>query len=354
MCNTYIDLISSYKEFYEKLISYDTKAKGFYFNKDRKYWVVYGYEDCSNLLSNAYVSKKRMLIPLELFDKERGLVERFLHLINKSIIFRDDKKSGVVRLIHDNYKKIDILYIIERLLGKEKIIDEQNLSKLNNYLASLLVGFESDISLTKHAENVGMLFDGRVRDKEHFISIVKSFLIIFDVFKRFYNTTDINTSDIVVTYIAAHQTTMQLIVASLYNIYKFNLSVTRENVRDIITESSRLCSPILCMGRIVTKNINYKDFIFKKGDRIMFYTGMANFDPNVFKNPFEFSLNRYEKPLSFGSGVHMCIGMGISLSFSSKCVDFICSNYSIKNVSVFELIKGVSSLGAFRFSIEVG
>ncbi|WP_407902745.1 cytochrome P450 [Gallibacterium anatis] len=108
------------------------------------------------------------------------------------------------------------------------------------------------------------------------------------------------------------------------------------------------------MGRIVTQNINYKDFIFKKGDRIMFYTGMANFDPNVFKNPFEFSLNRYEKPLSFGSGVHMCIGMGISLSFSSKCVDFICSNYSIKNVSVFELIKGVSSLGAFRFSIEVG
>lgn len=314
MCNTYIDLISSYKEFYEKLISYDTKAKGFYFNKDRKYWVVYGYEDCSNLLSNAYVSKKRMLIPLELFDKERDLVERFLHLINKSIIFRDDKKSGVVRLIHDNYKKIDILYIIERLLGKEKIIGEQNLSKLNNYLASLLVGFESDISLTKHAENVGMLFDGRVRDKEHFISIVKS----------------------------------------LYNIYKFNLSVTRENVRDIITESSRLCSPILCMGRIVTQNINYKDFIFKKGDRIMFYTGMANFDPNVFKNPFEFSLNRYEKPLSFGSGVHMCIGMGISLSFSSKCVDFICSNYSIKNVSVFELIKGVSSLGAFRFSIEVG
>ena len=167
-------------------------------------------------------------------------------------------------------------------------------------------------------------------------------------------TTDINTSDIVVTYIAAHQTTMQLIVASLYNIYKFNLSVTRENVRDIITESSRLCSPILCMGRIVTQNINYKDFIFKKGDRIMFYTGMANFDPNVFKNPFEFSLNRYEKPLSLVQGYICVLVWEYLLVFLVRCVDFICSNYSIKNVSVFELIKGVSSLGAFRFSIEVG
>lgn len=146
---------------------------------------------------------------------------------------------------------------------------------------------------------------------------------------------------------------MQLITAALYDISKFNFTVTKDNVRDIIIEASRLHSPVLSVGRVITQEIDYNGFQLSNGDKALFYTGMANFDPHIFKNPFVFSPGRTEKPLSFGTGIHMCIGMGVALSIATVCVDFICSYYKLKQVNILEVAEGVSALGAIRFNIEV-
>lgn len=83
----------------------------------------------------------------------------------------------------------------------------------------------------------------------------------------------------------------------------------------------------------------------------MLYTGLANFDPEVFNEPFRFIPGRKEKPLSFGKGMHMCIGMGIALNFASSFITDICARDSIMNVNITGLVAGVSALGASRFSM---
>ena len=144
---------------------------------------------------------------------------------------------------------------------------------------------------------------------------------------------------------------MQLIVAALWAISHFSLKVGTENARDVVIEASRLCSPVLSVGRVMSQDLSFRGQNLKKGDRVMFYTGLANFDPEVFDEPFRFIPGRKEKPLSFGTGMHMCIGMGIALNFASSFIADTSARCSIRNVSITGLAEGVSALGASRFSI---
>ncbi|MGA4538204.1 cytochrome [Citrobacter braakii] len=66
----------------------------------------------------------------------------------------------------------------------------------------------------------------------------------------------------------------------------------------------------------------------------MFYTGLVNFDPEVFNEPFQFIPRRKEKTQSFRTGMHMCIGMGIALNFDSSFIADICVRGSIRNVNI--------------------
>ncbi|MDA3979810.1 cytochrome P450 [Gallibacterium sp. AGMB14963] len=352
MCD--INLKEVYKERYRYISSKDNECNGFYYDKNKMLWVFYSYSSCIELLNNSELSKNRMDVPLDLFsDKEKDIVINFIELINLSLIFRDHKKGPIVKIIHDNYKNIDAYSIIADLLSEKKVITEVELTNLNNILAGSVVGLNNDAYLSERAINVGMLFDGRVNGKKHFLSIAKSFLELFDYFKKSFNDSDENISDMVVTYIAAHQTTMQLIVATLYTIHNFNLTVDKSNIKNIILESSRLYSPVLSVGRIVTKDIHYCRNIIKKGERAIFYTGLANFDSNSFVLPFTFNLDRINKPLSFGVGIHKCIGMGISLDFTKIFVEFILEKYKLKNVSIFKVDDGASAIGISSFTIEI-
>ncbi|MDQ7171369.1 hypothetical protein RCF63_22850, partial [Klebsiella pneumoniae subsp. pneumoniae] len=53
----------------------------------------------------------------------------------------------------------------------------------------------------------------------------------------------------------------------------------------------------------------------------------------------------------FGTGMHMCIGMGIALNFASSFIADICVRGSIRNVNITGLAEGVSALGASSFSM---
>lgn len=146
---------------------------------------------------------------------------------------------------------------------------------------------------------------------------------------------------------------MPLIVAALWAISHFNLKVNTVNVRDIVVEASRLYSPVLSVGRVIAQDLIFRGQNLKEGDRVMFYTALANFDEKVFDNPFRFIAERKEKPLSFGTGMHMCIGMGIALSFASSFIAHINSHYMLREVSIIEFAEGVSAPGASDFNIGI-
>lgn len=358
MSEVALSLTDVYQKRFEDIVRDDTERKGIYYHSEKKYWVIYDYAGCSELLNSHYVTKNRMLVPLTLFQEEKALIERFLYLINQSLIFRDDCKSDVVRLIHQNFRKLSCDEIIERSflsVMDKKYLDEHDLINLNNTLASSLVGLEPDCHMSDHAYNVGMLFDGRVRGKEHFVDIARSFMAVFEACRGMTSGTeprsDIQASDRAIAYVAAHQTTMQLIVATLWAISHFRLSVNADNVREIVVEASRLYSPVLSVGRVMSQDLSFRGLNLRQGDRVMFYTAMANFDPGFFDEPFQFIPGRNEKPLSFGTGMHMCIGMGIALSFASSFITRTSVNGSLRNVRITELAEGISALGASRFII---
>ena len=353
-----LSLTDAYKKRFEDIVRDDTERKGIYYHNERKYWVIYDYAGCSELLNSHYVTKNRMLVPLSIFQQEKAIIERFMLLINQSLIFRDDCKSDVVRLIHQNFKKLPCDEMIERLLlqfREKKYLDEHDLINLNNTLAAMLVGLEPARHLSDHAYNVGMLFDGRVKGKEHFVDIAHSFMAVFEACRDMTSgcdpCTDVQASDRAIAYIAAHQTTMQLIVATLWAISHFSLRVNADNVRDIVVEASRFYSPVLSVGRMMSQDLSFRGLNLRKGDRVMFYTALANFDAGFFDEPFQFIPGRKEKSLSFGTGMHMCIGMGIALNFASSFIARTSSNGALRNVRITELAEGVSALGASRFSM---
>ena len=91
-------LTEAYKQRYDDIVRGDNERTGIYYHSDKKYWIIYDYQSCSQLLNSQYVTKKRMIIPLSMFDGEKTVIERFISLINQSLIFRDESNSEVVRV----------------------------------------------------------------------------------------------------------------------------------------------------------------------------------------------------------------------------------------------------------------
>lgn len=353
-----LSLTEVYKNRYDNIVNSDNQHTGIYYHSDKKYWIIYNYQICLQLLNSQYVSKKRMTIPSGMFESKKIVVDRFISLINQSLIFRDESNSDVVKVIHQNFKNIPSDKLINNtllLLERKKYLDEHDLLTLNNTLAARLIGLQPSESLAFHAQNAGMLFDGRVQSKDHFVEIAHSFLTVFDSCRNLATGdipySDVQVSDRAIAYIAAHQTIMQLIVATLWAIIHFSLKFEANKAREVVIEASRLYSPVLSTGRVMSQDLNFRGLSLKKGDRMMFYTGLANFDPDVFNEPFRFIPGRKSKPLSFGTGMHMCIGMSIALNFATSFISNVWERGSICNVHITGLAEGVSALGASRFSM---
>ncbi|SHE41370.1 cytochrome P450 [Pedobacter caeni] len=82
-----------------------------------------------------------------------------------------------------------------------------------------------------------------------------------------------------------------------------------EDIPKALNEVLRFRSPVMCMTRIAKQDIELKGNYIKKNDLINLWIGSANLDPAVFPNPDIFDINRdNSKVLSFGYGIHYCIG----------------------------------------------
>merc|ERR1712048_770258 len=78
-----------------------------------------------------------------------------------------------------------------------------------------------------------------------------------------------------------------------------------------VQEVLRLDTPLQRNPRRVVRPVAGKwvGSPLREGDRVLLFLGAANMDPAVFKEPAKFRLGRDEAvPLSFGSGMHYCLG----------------------------------------------
>jgi cytochrome P450 len=99
-----------------------------------------------------------------------------------------------------------------------------------------------------------------------------------------------------------------------------------------VNESLRFHASTGRFSRTVTKETTLHGINLKPNDRVALCLESANRDPNSFKNPKIFNLNRNtSKHLGFGYGAHACIALAISKAIMAVYLEELLNNgkYSI-------------------------
>src|SRR5437870_11184285 len=74
-------------------------------------------------------------------------------------------------------------------------------------------------------------------------------------------------------------------------------------------ECLRYDAPVKSIQRIASQDLEMRDKVMSKDDRIRWFISSANRDPNVFADPDKFDITRQPNPhVAFGNGVHHCLG----------------------------------------------
>lgn len=88
----------------------------------------------------------------------------------------------------------------------------------------------------------------------------------------------------------------------------------RERPDTAIEEIIRWATPVHCFQRTATADTELGGVTIRKGQRVGLFYSSANYDEDVFENPFRFDILRNPNPhLAFGgNGAHFCIGANLA------------------------------------------
>jgi cytochrome P450 len=74
-------------------------------------------------------------------------------------------------------------------------------------------------------------------------------------------------------------------------------------------ECLRYDSPVISIQRIASQDVELRDKVLRKNDRIRWFISAANRDPDAFPGPDTFDIGRHpNQHVAFGSGTHHCLG----------------------------------------------
>lgn len=91
-----------------------------------------------------------------------------------------------------------------------------------------------------------------------------------------------------------------------------------------VTEAGRFHSPVQLDSRMVGEDVPMGGAVIPKDHVAVTLLGAANRDPAVYASPDEFSPGRPgPPPLTFGSGIHYCLGAGLAASQAQMVVEAI-------------------------------
>jgi cytochrome P450 len=117
---------------------------------------------------------------------------------------------------------------------------------------------------------------------------------------------------------AGHETTTNLIGNGIYHLLKNprQFAMLRDDpslIESAVEELLRFDSPVQWVSRVVREDMELGGVQLKPGAILLGCLGAANRDPLVFADPDRLDLRRSDnKHLSFGSGVHFCLGAALA------------------------------------------
>ena len=115
-------------------------------------------------------------------------------------------------------------------------------------------------------------------------------------------------------FAAGHETTVNLIGNGFYSLLRHpeQWGILRDDpglVANAIEEVLRFESPVQAVGRTTSEPVELAGVALAKHDIVVSLIGAVNRDPAVFEDPERFDITRRDlRPLSFGGGIHFCLG----------------------------------------------
>jgi cytochrome P450 len=120
---------------------------------------------------------------------------------------------------------------------------------------------------------------------------------------------------VVTLMVGGNDTTRNSIVGGLLALNQFpeqyvKLRANPQLVNSMVPEILRWVTPVPHMRRNVTQDTEFRGQKMKKGDKVIIWYLSANRDAEMIESPYEFIVDRPDprKHLSFGMGIHRCLG----------------------------------------------
>jgi cytochrome P450 len=122
------------------------------------------------------------------------------------------------------------------------------------------------------------------------------------------------TANIALLFAAGHETTVNLIGNGLVALFNHSdqldkLKSDYSLIPNAIEEFLRFDSSVQFSSRVALEDVEVAGTMVRKHEEVLTSLGSANHDPGVYDNPDTLDITRKKiKPLSFGGGIHTCLG----------------------------------------------
>jgi len=319
------------------------------FDPERNCWDVFCYEDVQMVLQNFILfSSKRNGNVQTLLDMDPPTHRRYRNLVNQAFTPKtiQELEPRITAITHE---------LLAPLLGKRKIDMVAEIAyPLPVIVISDMLGVPShDRKMFKEWSDI--LVAGTQSASPNvmyklFAKQEKAMLDLQTYFKRKISNRQINHANNIIStlmtaevggdslsmdellsfcfllLVAGNETTTNLIANTMLTLFE-QPDILNQLYRDhslipaAINEVLRYRSPFHGMNRFVTEDIQLKGMNLKKGQEVMAWIGSANRDESVFDKPDVFDINRSPNNyLSFGAGVHYCLGSQLAKLEAKICI----------------------------------
>jgi len=150
--------------------------------------------------------------------------------------------------------------------------------------------------------------------------------------------------------LAGFETTANLIAGSVHTLIELpelqqTLRAEPSLIPAALQEILRLKPSLVSMYRKARKDIELNGHKIHSGEMVNAWVSAANRDPGVFSDPHTFDLNRnnFNKVLSFGYGIHHCVGAGLARTMARIALEVILSRMKDIRLVAGTVLKPIES-----------
>tara|TARA_Y100001970_G_scaffold119241_1_gene147859 strand:+ start:7819 stop:9030 length:1212 start_codon:yes stop_codon:yes gene_type:complete len=251
--------------------------------------------------------------------KEKGSIEIMSDFAQPVPIKVISKMLGIPPADYKVFKgwSDSIIQAATNILPNQQIIDQGNVA-----VTELIEYLNHQLNIRKNKQDVEDILDELIQAEEDGEILSDKELIAF----------------VILLLVAGNETTTNFVGNSIASLVNDNSSLNQMIDKKIkmnvaIEELFRVNSPVIGVARFANNDFSIDQMQIKKGQAVLIMVGSANYDPAFFDQPNSIDFNRkFKQHLSFGHGIHYCLGSSLARMESSVMFEKILPLVDKKNL----------------------